>query len=216
MTVTDKGGAPIKPMFLNDWYQQYKKSSESFRAKYLTPVLHLLAILKITPNQITIGRLLFIIPIAWYFYEENLSGVLVCYLIFWLLDLFDGALARYLNKQNDKGRFLDTLVDNFMYGILMVGMIHLQVAWLWLLAANIVLEYTAQILSMIYKQWGVPSDFIIKAQADLPYFKSVSHAGLFLFYLGFDYLNIIFYLLDIGLAVTAGYYFYKLKPKFNH
>jgi len=203
-------------MFLNDWYQQYKKFSENFRAKYFQPILQLLAILRIMPNQITVFRLIFIIPIAFYFYEENLSGVLVFYLLFWLLDLFDGALARYLNKQSDKGRFLDTLVDNFMYGVLMVGMIHLQVAWLWLLAANIVLEYTVQILGMLYKQWGVPSDFIIKAQADLPYFKSVSHLSLFLYYLGLNYLNIIYYLLDLGLLVEVGYYFYKLKPKFNH
>ena len=144
------------------------------------------------------------------------DSVIVFYAIFWLLDLFDGALARYLNKQSDKGRFLDTLVDNFMYGVLMVGMIHLQVTWLWLLAANIVLEYSVQILGMIYKQWGKPSDFIIKAQADLPYFKSISHLGLFLYFLGIDYLAFIYYLLDVSLCLTAGYYFYKLKPKLNH
>jgi phosphatidylglycerophosphate synthase len=144
---------------------------------------------------------------------ENLWGAFVFYVIFWLLDLFDGALVRYLNKTSDKGRFLDTLVDNFMYGVLMVGMIHLEVAWLWLLGFNIILEYGVQILAIINKQWGKPSDFIIKAQADLPYFKSVSHLGLFLFLVGLDYLSLIYYLLDLSLFATAGYYLYKLLPK---
>jgi phosphatidylglycerophosphate synthase len=202
-------------MILNDWYEQYKKESIKFRAKYFLPVLQLLAMLRITPNQITIFRLLFLLPIAYYFVVENLTGVFIYYVIFWLLDLFDGALARYLNKQSDKGRFLDTLVDNFMYGMIMVGMIHLQVTWLWLLAANIVLEYSAQLLGILYKQWGKPSDFIIKAQADLPYFKSISHLALFLYFLGLDYLAFIYYLLDVSLVITAGYYFYKLRPKFN-
>jgi phosphatidylglycerophosphate synthase len=200
-------------MILNDWYEQYKKASISFRAKYFQPVLQLLAMLRITPNQITIFRLFFILPIAYYFVTENLWGAFVFYVIFWLLDLFDGALARYLNKTSDKGRFLDTLVDNFMYGVLMVGMIHLEVAWLWLLGFNIILEYGVQILAIIYKQWGKPSDFIIKAQADLPYFKSVSHLGLFLFLVGLDYLSLIYYLLDLSLFATACYYLYKLLPK---
>jgi phosphatidylglycerophosphate synthase len=200
-------------MLLNNWYEQYKKESIKFRAKYFQPVLQLLAMLRITPNQITIFRLIFILPIAYYFVTENLWGAFVFYVIFWLLDLFDGALARYLNKTSDKGRFLDTFVDNFMYGVLMVGMIHLEVAWLWLLGLNIVLEYSAQILAILYKQWGKPSDFIIKAQADLPYFKSASHLGLFIYLLGADYLDLIFYLIDLGLLGTAGYYLYKLLPK---
>lgn len=200
-------------MILSDWYEQYKKASVSFRAKYFLPVLKLLSQWGITPNQITIFRLVFILPIAYYFVTENLAGVFIFYVIFWFLDLFDGALARYLNKASDKGRLLDTLVDNFMYGMLMVGMIHLEVAWLWLLAANIVLEYFVQLLGILYKQWGKPSDFIIKAQADLPYFKSVSHFGLFLYMLGINYLDFIFYLLDLSLFASAGYYLYKLLPK---
>jgi phosphatidylglycerophosphate synthase len=203
-------------MFLNEWYEQYKKASVSFRAKYFQPILKLLAHWGVTPNKITTFRLIFILPIAYYFATENLFGVFVFYALFWFLDLFDGALARYLNKQNDKGRFLDTLVDNFMYGIIMVGMIHLQVTWLWLLAVNIVLEYSVQILGIIYKQWGQSSDFIIKAQADLPYFKAISHLGLFLYLVGLDYLAFIYYLLDVSLFLAVSYYFYKLLPKLNH
>jgi phosphatidylglycerophosphate synthase len=204
-------------MILNDWYQQYKKFSVNFRAKYFKPILEILALLRITPNQITVFRLVFVIPIIFYFALENLTGVIIFYILFWLFDLVDGSLARYLNNQSDKGRFFDTLVDNFMYGVLMIGMIDLQITWLWLLAANILLEYFVQLLAIIYKQWGKPTDYIIKAQADLPYFKSVSHLALLVYYLGLNYLAFIYYLLDLALLATAGYYFYqlfyKLSPK---
>lgn len=203
----------LNRMFLNDYYEKYKKFSVSFREKYFPPVLHLLAILRITPNQLTTFRLIFIVPIVYYFVTENLAGVFIFYVIFWVLDLFDGALARYLNKTSDKGRFLDTIVDNFMYGVLMVGMIDLQVAWLWLLALNIVLEYTVQILGIIKKQSEFKTDWILKAQADLPYFKSVSHIALFLFFCGLNYLNLIYYILDLWLLGTALSLYFYIKDK---
>jgi phosphatidylglycerophosphate synthase len=200
-------------IIFSQWYEKYKIFSQSFRAKYFKPILKFLADHKITPNQITNFRLLFVLPIAYYFLWGNLLGVFVFYVLFWLLDLFDGALARYLNNPSDKGRFLDTLVDNFMYGVLMVGIIHMHAAWLWLLAANIVLEYTVQVLGIIKKQQGVSSDWFFKAEADLPYFKSVSHLALLLFIFGLNYLNFIYYFLDLWLAGTAFYYYLKIQNK---
>ncbi|MCX6745120.1 MAG: CDP-alcohol phosphatidyltransferase family protein [Candidatus Parcubacteria bacterium] len=200
-------------MILAQWYEQYKKFSISFRAKYFKPILKLLADLKITPNQITTFRLFFIIPIAYCFITESIWGVFVFYVLFWLFDLFDGALARYLNQTSDKGRFLDTLVDNFMYGVLMVGMIHLQLAWLWLLALNLVLEYLVQILGMIIRQPKLQSDWLFKAEANLPYFKSISHVGIFLFLLGFNFLNFIYYFLNLALAGLAVYFYIQIKNK---
>ncbi len=200
-------------MILAAWYEKYKKFSISFRAQYFKPVLKLLAGLKITPNQITTFRLIFILPIVYYFATENLWGVFVFYLLFWLFDLVDGALARYLNQTNDKGRFLDTLVDNFMYGVLMVGLIHLQVAWISLLAINIVLEYIVQILAMIVRQPEIKSDWLFKAEANLPYFKSVSHLGLFMYLFGLNFLNFIYYFLNLALLGLAGYFYLQLKNK---
>ncbi len=200
-------------MFLNDWYEQYKKVSAEFRAKNFLPILKLMAKLKITPNQITTFRILFLLPVVYYFYYGNFFAAIIFYCLFWFFDLFDGALARYLNMSSDKGRFLDTIVDNFAYGILLIGFIYWQSAWVWLLAANILLEYFAQLLAIIKKQGKAPSDFIIKAQADLPYFKSVAHTVLLLYCLGFNILNFTFSLLNLALLAIIIHYYFYIKNK---
>jgi phosphatidylglycerophosphate synthase len=200
-------------MILNDWYEQYKKFSIVWRSKYFQPVLKLLADLKITPDQITFFRLIFLVPVIYYFYWLNLWGVLIFYLIFWFLDLFDGALARYLRAENDKGRFLDTIIDNFAYGVLMVGFISLDIAWGWLLAFNILAEISVQVLAIIQKQRTKPSDWLIKAEANLPYFKTISHLTLIFYLLGHNYINSVFLCLNFGLVLTFFYYLWLIKQE---
>jgi phosphatidylglycerophosphate synthase len=200
-------------MGFNNWYKNFKKDSINWRAKYFRSVLKLMAKLKITPNGITCFRLLFIFPLAYCFYLENLWGVLVFYLLFWLFDLLDGALARYLNIQSDKGRFLDSVVDNFMYAFLILGFIYLESAIVWLLAYNILIEITAQVLATIKKRAGQPSDWLIKVTPDIPYFKSLAHLLLILYLFNLDILNIGFVFLNIWLTVTVFYYFKSIKKK---
>jgi len=134
-------------------------------------------------------------------------------LFFWLVDLLDGSLARYLNSQNDKGRFLDSLVDNFMYACLILGFIYLQVAFAWLLALNILLELIVQLLCTIKKREKEPSDWLINAQADLPYFKTIAHAALIIYLFGCNILNPVFLLLNILLMITSLYYYFIIKER---
>ncbi|HDQ23139.1 MAG TPA: CDP-alcohol phosphatidyltransferase family protein [Candidatus Uhrbacteria bacterium] len=195
------------------WYQNFKKNSYDFRAKYFKPFLKILARLKITPNKITISRLVFVFPLAYYFYLGNLFGVLIFYLLFWLLDLVDGALARYLGLQSDKGRFLDSVVDNFMYAVLILGFIYIEAVWAWLLAANILLEFMVQLLATIKKKINTPSDWLINVQPDAPYFKSAAHLALLAYFFGYNFLNPFFVFLNGWLAITAFYYFLIIEKK---
>ena len=198
-------------MGFSSWYENYKKNSMAWRAKYFAPILKLLAALKITPDQITLSRLLFIVPIAYGFYLGDLLIVLIFYVLFWLADLVDGALARYLNISHDRGRFLDTMVDNLMYALALVGFIYLNVTWSWLLALNIVLEAAVQIVGIIKKQPQFKSDWLLKAQADQPYFKSVGHLLLILYFCGYNVLGPGFGLLNLWLGITFLKNFLTLK-----
>jgi len=200
-------------MFLDKAYQRFKKFSTKWRALNFLPLLKLLAKLKITPNQITVFRLFFVLPLAYCFYAGNLLGVLIWYLIFWALDLIDGALARYLKIQSDKGRFLDSVIDNFMYAWLILGFIYLGAVKVWLLAYNIVLELFAQLLATIYKRAGQPSDWLINVQPDLPYFKTLSHTALLLYFFGYNILLPAFWLINILLTFSALYYLIKILQK---
>ncbi|MBD3360003.1 MAG: hypothetical protein GF365_04845, partial [Candidatus Buchananbacteria bacterium] len=190
-------------MGFNDWYKKFKKDSVQWRAKYFKPALVLLTKLKIKPDDITVFRLLLVFPLAYFFYLENLWGVFLVYVLFWLLDLLDGALARYLNLQHDKGRFLDSVVDNFMYAFLMLGFIYLQAAWVWLLAYNILIELFTQLLATIHKRINTPTDWLIKITPDIPYFKSFSHLALLIYWLGYNILNPFYLILNIWLTLTA-------------
>ncbi|MFC1598521.1 CDP-alcohol phosphatidyltransferase family protein [Patescibacteria group bacterium] len=197
-------------MFLDAAYQKFKKFSSKWRAINFLPLLKLLARLKITPNKITAFRLLFALPIIYCFYVGNLLGVLIFYLIFWFLDLVDGSLARYLKLQSDKGRFLDSVVDNFMYVFLVLGFIYLGAVKVCLLAYNIIFELFAQLLATIAKKANQPSDWVINVQPDLPYFKSLAHAALLLYFFGYDILLPAFVLINCLLTITAIYYFVKI------
>jgi len=83
--------------------------------------------LGITPNQITVGRLLFFVPgwLLWVYREElarrldlpwQLLGwtALVVVTAVILLDLLDGALARETDQVSKHGKILDPAVDKFI------------------------------------------------------------------------------------------------------
>ncbi len=83
--------------------------------------------LGITPNQITVGRLIFFVPgwLLWFFMREvaeylgiwwqfvgAFAFVLVTTVI--VFDLFDGALARETGQVSKRGKVLDPAVDKFI------------------------------------------------------------------------------------------------------
>jgi len=83
--------------------------------------------LGISPNQITLGRLLFFIPgwLAWFYRQElaaytgfpwqlfgALASVAVTTVI--IFDIVDGALARETGQVSDHGKILDPLVDKLI------------------------------------------------------------------------------------------------------
>jgi CDP-diacylglycerol--glycerol-3-phosphate 3-phosphatidyltransferase len=83
--------------------------------------------LGITPNQITIGRLIFYVPgwFLWLFMHEiaqrlgiwwQLVGAFAFLLVTTVIvfDLFDGALARETNQVSKRGKVLDPAVDKFI------------------------------------------------------------------------------------------------------
>ena len=195
-------------------FTKFRQWSYKWRAKYFQPLLKLLAHTKITPNQITTFRLIFVLPIVYFFYQGNLWGVLIIYTIFWLLDLFDGSLARYLNTTQDKGGFLDSIVDHFMYSVLILGFIYLQAANVFLLAYNIIIQLFVNLLVNV-KNWEKDeSAWLIKVKPIVPYFKTLAHLFLFLYFLGYNYLNPAFWVLNLWMTISSLYYFLKISNKY--
>jgi len=200
-------------MCFERFYNNSREKTHSWQAKHFQLILKLLADLKITPNQITAFRLIFVLPFAYYFFTKNIWGALIIYLVFWLLDLFDGSLARYLKIENDQGAFLDSLIDNFMYSFLILGIIYWQAADVLILAYNILIQLTTQVLATIKKNENKESNWLIQVKPNVPYFKTFAHIFLLLLILNINFLNPVFLALNIWMTLASLYYFFIIKNR---
>ena len=81
--------------------------------------------LTLVPNQITIARILAIIPVVWLVMQGDMAlraVALVIYVIAAASDWLDGYLARAWNQYSPLGRMLDPIADKLLVGILIAAL----------------------------------------------------------------------------------------------
>ena len=81
--------------------------------------------LTLVPNQITIARILAIIPIVWLVMQGDTTLRIVALVIFIIAaasDWLDGYLARAWNQYSPLGRMLDPIADKLLVGILIAAL----------------------------------------------------------------------------------------------
>lgn len=105
----------------------------------------------ITPNHLTSLRIIIAIVIAWMllvgFYEK--SWLIPLLIVGALLDLFDGSVARVLNKVTRLGTIMDPIADRLL--ILPIALFSLIKYYLWLLYIILALELYNAILAISCK-----------------------------------------------------------------
>lgn len=93
------------------------------RAAFFKPCSFVLARLGVTPNMVTYAgnasMVLFLV-----FIKRDIKIALIFAAATYIIDLLDGALARYLNKLSDKGKFIDSFADHINYLLLTVGLVY--------------------------------------------------------------------------------------------
>jgi phosphatidylglycerophosphate synthase len=97
---------------------------ENFK-RIKTLIGKIFSFLPITPNQYTIISLLFVFLCFYFLIRENLLLALVFFLIAGFLDFVDGAVARYKKITTKIGAYLDTIVDRYIEGIFLLGILFL-------------------------------------------------------------------------------------------
>ena len=104
---------------------------QSLRAKFLDPLLKMLAALGVTENHITVVGLLcgLAFPVVYHWVVPWLAFVLLLSQV--VLDGLDGPLARYRGTASDRGSFTDTMVDQVVVTVVMITMIWVGHAGLW-------------------------------------------------------------------------------------
>ncbi len=78
-----------------------------------------------TPNQYTLISVMFALFSFYFLVKENIILALFFFLLAGFLDFVDGAVARYKNIATKKGAYLDTIVDRYVEGILLLGILFL-------------------------------------------------------------------------------------------
>jgi len=94
--------------------------------------------LPFTPNQYTVLSILFGFGSFYYLTQRRLLAAIIYFLIAGFLDFVDGAVARHKNMTTKMGAYLDTVVDRYVEGFLLLGMLFLQLpritfpAYIWI------------------------------------------------------------------------------------
>jgi len=202
-------------MFYSKFSDKIFQSSYDWRSKYFQPVWKLLTKMGITANGITFFRLIFIIPLYLLsFVWPNIYWLAIFYIIFWLIDLLDGGLARYQSTSSDRGKFLDIFVDVFMYSFVLVCLMNFNYASLTIIAYQILIHITVYVLAIIKKQEGKKTDWIILPKPDLTYLKFTAHAIWFLaVFFNFNIINEAFTLINLYMTFLSLYYFITIINK---
>ena len=114
-----------------DLHRNLFKGAEKFVGK-------IFSIPNITPNQYTLISFLFALASLYSLINQNIILAIVFFLIAGFLDFVDGAVARYRNISTKVGAYLDTVVDRYVEGTLLLGMLFLPLpeiflpAYIWI------------------------------------------------------------------------------------
>jgi cardiolipin synthase len=136
------------------------------------------------PNLLTLGRILFIIPILYFFEIGNYKIGILLLILAMLTDFFDGYLARKLNQTTKIGAILDPIADKLILLILFGYLILSNVSPLWyflILCARNILQLSAIPILVLWKK----IDF--KVQPKLIPKLATTLAFIILFYFLFDF-----------------------------
>ncbi len=192
----------------------YARSSQ-LRERLFAPLLKFLAHYRITANHITFIRMALFVALVVYplFVRGALVFATVMYFaVFWLLDTLDGQLARYTNTSSDKGKFNDVFVDQLGYAIYIMGLAFAGVSDLFILFYHVIISGAVYVLAIVQKNETQPSDWLVRPEPNLSYFKLIAHLAIIILLLfGINLVDLTFGFLNIWMTLAAVIYFYRLQ-----
>lgn len=204
----------VKRLYLYKIFHRVEKSvqkilterSKKIRAKLSTPLVKLLAKTGLTPNMLSylgvISMLAFII-----FIDSNpwISFGLLIFALF--IDVFlDGALARYLKKASDKGKFIDMVCDVTVFALFIVGVNRVYLIDAIPAILFVYFMFMAKLFMVIKKNIGEQTDWLIHPFAGFfPNMLAGIIYGVFFLWLvsGMNYMNETAYVFTAALIIKS-------------
>ena len=148
---------------------------------------------KVTPNQVTILRLLLTIPVAWLLVTENFKVGIPLFLFAAFTDALDGSMARIRDQVTEWGEVWDPIVDKFLIGsvgvilllkyfpaelsILIFGIeaVVLTIVYFWKTKGRILPADIWGKLKMVFQVIGITM-FLLSVSMSIPMLAWISYA----------------------------------------
>lgn len=183
------------------------------RAAFFKPISFVLAKLGITPNMVTYAGTLSMICCVIFIRRDPYISLIFAASTY-LIDLLDGALARYLNHLSDKGKFIDSFADHTNYLLLNVGFVYAAIVNPLLAMAVVYLILMNTVLRAIFSSFYIKSDWHFKIfSGPLP--GTIMHSCylLFLIFVLFkkNYFNICYAAFTAVLAIDTVRFYIKIR-----
>jgi len=122
------------------------------------------------PNLLSLFRLLLVIPIACFVWQDNLKFLVLVILVAILSDYLDGIIARRYHQTSEWGKMLDPLADKLAIGtvLILLYLKHRVPLWLALIvvARDLAIMVTGLFLAQKYKLI-MGSNFVGKITANV-------------------------------------------------
>ena len=117
------------------------------------------------PNIISFFRLLLLVPLCIYIWQDNLKVVAILLVIVFISDYMDGIIARHFNQMSELGKILDPLGDKISFAIVLIVLYLKGSAPLWIvilvIGRDLAIFLSSIFVTRKYKQI-LPSNMIGK------------------------------------------------------
>lgn len=130
----------------------------------------------VTPNQITAGRLILVIPLffLWFMADSEWvrAFIVSIFVIIFIMDSVDGYIARKYDMQTTIGGFLDPVVDHVSIFAFFLMLIHIDIFSIWLIFPLVFRDTMVTFLRQLaqVKNIAVFASTFAKIKAELCYF----------------------------------------------
>lgn len=102
-----------------DLKREWFKSQERFIGKTLGKM-------PITPNQWTVLSIIFALAGLYFTINLDFLWAFIMFFVAGILDFVDGSVARAKNMSSNTGAYIDTVVDRYVEGIMLLGLFFVQ------------------------------------------------------------------------------------------
>ena len=80
----------------------------------------------LTPNQWTFISLIVVIIATWFIIAREFVTAAIIIVISLFIDVIDGAVARHTGQTTKSGGFLDTIIDRYVEGLIIFGLVWIE------------------------------------------------------------------------------------------